>query len=98
MLSLARVAVVAMVPAELVVVVLLVSGVTLPRPLVAAGEVAFSAVLALQLVVAGRLIIAARRAGAGWPVALRSVGGWSPTACAGSWRSTCGGWSAWCCS
>ncbi|WP_021600177.1 hypothetical protein [Actinomadura welshii] len=74
MLSLARAAVVAMVPAELVVVVLLVSGVTLPRPLVAAGEVAFSAALVLQLVVAGRLVIAARRAGAGWPVALRSVG------------------------
>ncbi|CNE65661.1 Uncharacterised protein [Mycobacterium tuberculosis] len=73
MLRAARGVLYAVVPAELVVFVLLMSGVALPRPLVAAGEAAVLAALLLECVVAGRLVIAARRDGAGRWAAFRDV-------------------------
>ncbi|NVI90666.1 hypothetical protein [Actinomadura sp. BRA 177] len=61
-------------PAELIFFVLVASGVSVPRPLAIVGEVAVCAVLLLQFVAACRLVIAARRDGAGWWAAFRSVG------------------------
>jgi hypothetical protein len=63
----------AIVPVELLVFVLLISGVALPRTLVIAGEAAVLAALLLEFAVAGRLAMAARRNGAGWRAAFRSV-------------------------
>lgn len=63
-----------MVPAELVLVVLLVSGVSLPRPVVVAGEVVVAAVLLLEVVAACRVVWRERRGGAGWRAAFRGVG------------------------
>lgn len=73
MLRAARGVLYAIVPGELVVFVLLISGVALPRPMVMAGEIAVLAALLLEIVVAGRLVIAARRDGAGWWAAFRNV-------------------------
>ncbi|REE97852.1 hypothetical protein [Thermomonospora umbrina] len=64
-LRVARAALFAMVPAELLLAVLLVSGVPLPHPVIVAAEVAVAAVLVLEAVAAYRLFREARRAGAG---------------------------------
>ncbi|GAA1795842.1 hypothetical protein [Actinomadura chokoriensis] len=73
MLRAARGVLYAIVPGELVVFVLLISGVALPRPVVIAGESAVLAALLLEIVVAGRLVREARRDGAGWWAAFRDV-------------------------
>lgn len=73
MLRAARAALYAMVPAEIVLVVLAASGVSLPRPLLVAGESVVAAVLLFEFVVACGLVIGARRDGAGWRAAFRSV-------------------------
>ncbi|MGW5162522.1 hypothetical protein ACWEPN_44220, partial [Nonomuraea wenchangensis] len=64
MLRFSRAALYAVVPAELLFAVLLVSGVSLPLPVVAVAEVAVAAVLVLEAVTAYRLFAAARRGGA----------------------------------
>ena len=69
----ARAALLAAVPAELTVVILLASGASLPGPLVAAAEVLVTAVLMLEAAVAYRIFAAARRAGADRRAALREV-------------------------
>ncbi|XRQ09086.1 hypothetical protein ACN3XK_73515 [Actinomadura welshii] len=74
MLRVARAALFGLVPAEFVLVILLVSGVALPAPVVVAGEAVVAAVLLLEAVVAVRMIRRARRGGAGWRTAVRSVG------------------------
>ncbi|MGP4024595.1 hypothetical protein [Actinomadura sp. 3N407] len=78
MLRVARAALFGMVPAEFVLVVLLVSGVSLPRPVVAVGEVLVAAVLLLEVVVACRLVWEKRRDGAGWRAAFRGAGALVP--------------------
>jgi hypothetical protein len=72
-LRIARAALFAAVPAELLLVVLLASGVSPPRPLLAAAEVAVVAVLLLELAVACRLFGAERRGGATRRTALRAA-------------------------
>ncbi|MEU0566156.1 hypothetical protein ABZ297_12270 [Nonomuraea sp. NPDC005983] len=73
MLRVARAALFAMVPAELVLAVLLVSGVSLPLPVVAVAEAAVVAALVLEAVTAYRLFRAARRGGADRRTALRAA-------------------------
>jgi hypothetical protein len=62
-LRIARAVLFAMVPAELLLAVLLVSGVPLPHPVIVAAEAAVLAVLVLEATVAYRLFRAARRGG-----------------------------------
>ncbi|GAA3447875.1 hypothetical protein [Planomonospora venezuelensis] len=73
MLGLARAALLAALPAELVLVVLLLSGVSLPVPVIVAGELAVASVLLLEAVVACRLFLAERRSGADRRAALRAA-------------------------
>ncbi|TDD39779.1 hypothetical protein E1287_02985 [Actinomadura sp. KC06] len=73
MLSVARVALYGVVPAEVVLAVLLVAGVPLPRVAVLAGEVVVAAVIVLEVAAACLLVRERRRDGAGWWAALRSV-------------------------
>lgn len=73
MLRIARAALFAMVPAELVLAVLLVSGVSLPRPLIAGAEAAVIAVLILEAATASRLFRAERRGGSTRRTALRAA-------------------------
>ncbi|MEV5559848.1 hypothetical protein AB0L44_39915 [Nonomuraea wenchangensis] len=69
----ARAALFAVLPAELVLAVLLVSGVSLPLPVVAVAEVVVVAVLVLEAVTAYRLFGAARQAGADRWTAVRAA-------------------------
>uniref|UniRef100_UPI003F491481 hypothetical protein n=1 Tax=Nonomuraea bangladeshensis TaxID=404385 RepID=UPI003F491481 len=64
MVKVARAALFAVVPVELVFAVLLVSGVSLPLPVVAVAEVVVVAMLVLEAVTAYRLYAGARRGGA----------------------------------
>ncbi len=64
MLRIARAALFAVLPAELLLTVLLVSGVSLPGPVLAGAELAAVAVFLLETVTAYRLFRAARRGGA----------------------------------
>ncbi|QKW37816.1 hypothetical protein HUT06_30565 [Actinomadura sp. NAK00032] len=73
MLRVARAALFVAAPAELVVLVLAASGVPVPGPVVAVVKAVVAAMLLLQVVAAGRLVVEARRDGADWPAALRSV-------------------------
>ncbi|GAA3018704.1 hypothetical protein GCM10017559_48460 [Streptosporangium longisporum] len=73
MLRIARAAMFAVLPAELLLVVLLVAGVSLPVPLLVGAEVAVAAVLVLEATVAYRLFRAGRRAGADRRKALRAT-------------------------
>ncbi|KAB8194883.1 hypothetical protein FH608_017190 [Nonomuraea phyllanthi] len=73
MLRVARAALFAVVPAELLLAVLFVSGVSLPLPVVAVAEAAVVAVLVLEAVTAYRLFRAARRGGADRWTALRAA-------------------------
>ncbi|MFI0405383.1 hypothetical protein [Actinomadura sp. 3N508] len=73
MLTVARAALYAVVPAEVIFAVLLVAGVPLPRLVVVTGEALVTAVIALEAIAAGRLVWERRRDGAGWGDALRSV-------------------------
>lgn len=73
MLRLARAALFAAVPAELLLVVLLVAGVPLPRPLVLAAETLVLAVLTLEAVTLLRLYRGARRRGLARPPAARAA-------------------------
>jgi hypothetical protein len=70
----ARAALYAAASAELAVMVLVASGVTVPGPVVATIKVILATMLLLQLAAAAQLVIKARRTGADWPAALRSVG------------------------
>jgi hypothetical protein len=72
MLRIARAALFAMVPVELLLAVLLVSGVSLPRPLIAMAEAAVVAVLILEAATLYRLFGAERRGGANRRAALRA--------------------------
>ncbi|GLW99869.1 hypothetical protein Misp02_39560 [Microtetraspora sp. NBRC 16547] len=69
----ARAALFAVVPMELVFAVLLVSGVSLPGPLIVAAEASVSAVLILETAVAYRLYRAERRGGANRRAASRAT-------------------------
>ncbi|QYC42024.1 hypothetical protein Nocox_22100 [Nonomuraea coxensis DSM 45129] len=73
MVRVARAVLFAVVPAELVLATLLVSGVPLPLPVVAVAEMVVVAVLVLEAVAAYRLFAAARRAGADRWTALRAA-------------------------
>lgn len=73
LLRIARAALFAVVPAELLVVVLLVAGISVPGPLAALAEVAVAAVSVLVAAVACRLFRAARRGGADRRTALRAT-------------------------
>ncbi|MFK4042547.1 hypothetical protein ACI2LC_42695 [Nonomuraea wenchangensis] len=73
MVRVARAALFAVLPAELVLAVLLVSGVSLPLPVVAVAEVVVVAVLVLEAVTAYRLFGAARQAGADRWTAVRAA-------------------------
>ncbi|MEU8246497.1 hypothetical protein [Nonomuraea sp. NPDC048916] len=75
MLRIARAALFAMVPVELLLVVLLVSGVSLPRPLIVTAEAAVVAVLILEAATLYRLFGAERRGGATRRTALRAAYG-----------------------
>jgi hypothetical protein len=75
MLRIARAALFAMVPVELLLAVLLVSGVSLPRPLIAIAEAAVVAVLILEAATLYRLFGAERRGGANRRTALRAIYG-----------------------
>jgi hypothetical protein len=72
-LRIARAAMFVLLPAEVLFAVLLVSGVSLPGPLVAAAEAAVLAVLVLCAVAAYRLLRAERRGGADRRTALRAT-------------------------
>ncbi|RKS78864.1 hypothetical protein BZB76_0298 [Actinomadura pelletieri DSM 43383] len=61
------------VPANLILLVLAASDVSLPRPLILAGRTAVVTVLLLEVVAGARLVLAARRAGADWRTAFLSV-------------------------
>ncbi|NRQ31452.1 hypothetical protein HII36_06300 [Nonomuraea sp. NN258] len=65
MLRFARAALYTVIPAELLIVIMIVSGVSLPAPLVVAVEVAVVLVFGLEMVTGCRLFLAARRRGAG---------------------------------
>ncbi|MCG5214506.1 hypothetical protein [Streptosporangium sp. KLBMP 9127] len=65
MLKIARAALFAVLPAELVLVVLLLSGVSLPLPVIVGAELVVVAVFALEVVTAYRLFRAERRNGLG---------------------------------
>ncbi|MFF0775592.1 hypothetical protein ACFYUK_42365 [Nonomuraea wenchangensis] len=73
MLRFSRAALYAVVPAELLFAVLLVSGVSLPLPVVAVAEAAVAAVLVLEAVTTYRLFSAARRGGADRRAAFRAA-------------------------
>lgn len=73
MLRIARSALFAIVPAELLFAVLLVSGVSLPGPVVALAELAVLAVFVLEAAVAYRMFRFARRAGADRRTAMRAT-------------------------
>ena len=73
MLRLARAALFAAVPAELLLVVLLVAGVPLPRPLLVTVEALVLAVLTLEAVTVLRLYRAGRRRGLGRRAAARAA-------------------------
>lgn len=73
MVGLARAALCGMVPAELLLFVLLVSGFALPAPVIAAAEVLLLAVSIVELVAAYRLFRAARMDGADVRMAARHV-------------------------
>jgi hypothetical protein len=64
MLKIARAALFAMVPGELLLAILLASGVSLPDPLIVVAESAVMAVFILEVAVAYRLFRAGRRGGA----------------------------------
>ncbi|WP_198653727.1 hypothetical protein [Actinocorallia populi] len=72
-LRLARTALYAIIPAEVLLVLLLVADVPLPAPLVAGAEVIVMAVLLLELTAATRLYLAARRDGLGRRESARAV-------------------------
>ncbi|GAA2449404.1 hypothetical protein GCM10010191_78770 [Actinomadura vinacea] len=72
-LKIARIALFTLLPAELLLVVLLVSGVPVPAPLIAVAEAVVAAVLVLEAAVAYRLFRAARRGGSDRRAALREV-------------------------
>ncbi|GAA3075851.1 hypothetical protein [Streptosporangium carneum] len=73
MLRVARAALFAVLPVELLLVVLTVSGVSLPGPVLVAAESAVALVLALEAVTAYRLFRAERRGGADRGAALRAT-------------------------
>ncbi|MBG0831034.1 hypothetical protein HS041_25060 [Planomonospora sp. ID67723] len=73
MLRLARAAMFALLPAELLLAVLLLSGVAVPVPVIVAAEAAVAAVFLLETAVACRLFRAERRGGAGRRSALRAT-------------------------
>ena len=73
MLGIARAALFAVVPAELLLVVLLASGVALPGPLVVSAEAAVVAVAVLEIVTAYRLFRDGRRGGSDRRTALRAA-------------------------
>ncbi|GGS70476.1 hypothetical protein GCM10010156_31710 [Planobispora rosea] len=73
MLKVARAALFAVLPVELLVAVLLVSGVSLPLPVIVAAETLVAAVFLLETAVAWRLFRAERRGGAGRRAALRAT-------------------------
>lgn len=75
MVKLARTALLAAIPVEVLVAVLLLSGAALPRAVVAAAEVAVVAVLVVEAVVAGRLVLLERRRGATRRAAVRAAYG-----------------------
>ncbi|GIH91236.1 hypothetical protein ACFFMN_09565 [Planobispora siamensis] len=72
-LKIARAAAFTVLPVELLLVILLVSGVSLPTPVIAVAEAAVAAVLLLEAVAARRLYRAERRAGAGRGEAARAT-------------------------
>ncbi|MEU9890163.1 hypothetical protein [Sphaerisporangium sp. NPDC051011] len=73
MIRLARAALYAVLPAELLVAILLVSGVTLPGPVFAVTEAVVALVFVLEATTAYRLFRAARRRGADRRAALRET-------------------------
>lgn len=73
MLRIARAALFAVVPAEVLIVILLVSGVALPPLLISVTEVLLLAVFVLEAVVASQLYRAARKDGASPKKALRAT-------------------------
>ncbi|WP_144118633.1 hypothetical protein [Catellatospora sichuanensis] len=73
MLKIARAALFAMVPAEVVLAVLLVSGVALPRPVLTVAELVVLAVLLLEVLVLWQRYRALRQDGAGRTAALRGA-------------------------
>ncbi|MGK5552465.1 hypothetical protein ACSNOI_12705 [Actinomadura kijaniata] len=73
MLGVARAVLYAVVPAELLLGILLVSGVPLPGPVVVAAETAVAAALALEATVVSRLYRAGRRRGLDRRAAARAV-------------------------
>ncbi|GAA2401308.1 hypothetical protein GCM10010404_68870 [Nonomuraea africana] len=75
MLRLARAALYTVVPAELLLMTLLIAGVPLPAPVLVAGEAVVALVLALEAVTAYRLFGASRRAGMGRRAALSATYG-----------------------
>jgi hypothetical protein len=75
MLGIARAALFVMVPVELLLAVLLASGVSLPRPLIATAKAAVVAVLILEAATLYRLFGAERRGGANRRAALRAIYG-----------------------
>jgi hypothetical protein len=75
MLRIARAALFVMVPVELLLAVLLASGVSLPRPLIATAKAAVVAVLILEAATLYRLFGAERRGGANRRAALRAIYG-----------------------
>ena len=78
MLRIARAALFAVLPAELLLAILLVSGVSLPVPVIVVAELAVVSVFVLEAVTAYRLFRAERRGGASRRAALlatfRSLG------------------------
>ncbi|GAA3470391.1 hypothetical protein [Nonomuraea roseola] len=73
MLRFARAALYTVIPAELVLMTLLIAGVPLPTPVLVAGETIVMLVLALEAVTAYRLFSASRRAGLGRRAALSAT-------------------------
>ncbi len=73
MMKTARAVLFAVIPAEVVFAVLLVSGVALPRPVLVAGELLVLAVLAFEAVVLWRVWRGLRRRGLGGKEALRGA-------------------------
>ncbi|MFB9717905.1 hypothetical protein [Planobispora longispora] len=73
MLKVARAAMFAVLPAELLIAVLLLSGVSLPLPVIVAAETLVAAVFVLETAVAWRLFRAERRGGADRRAALRAT-------------------------
>lgn len=73
LVRLARGVLYALVPAELLLLVLLLSGVPLPGPLVVVAEILVAAALGVEVLAAYRLFRVARQAGASRRVAVRTV-------------------------